>query len=81
MRFVCKELIVTCPNLVIIHLNKRKGGTQNRVPGKIKRREVDLDPQVSPEEIMSKEVELGCESWTSFALDCSSTAVQWTLSL
>ena len=46
-----------------------------------KRREVELDPQVSPEEIMSKEVELGCESWTSFASSCSSTAVQWTLSL
>ena len=39
----------------------------NRVPGEIKRREVELDPQVSPEEIMSREVELGCESWTSFA--------------
>ena len=26
------------------------------------RREVELDPQVSPEEIMSREVELGCES-------------------
>ena len=26
-----------------------------------------LDLQVSPEEIMSREVELGCESWTSFA--------------
>ena len=33
-----------------------------RVPGKIKRREVELDPQVSPEEIMSREVELGCKS-------------------
>ena len=33
----------------------------------IKRREVELDLQVSPEEIMSREVELGCESWTSFA--------------
>ena len=33
------------------------------VPGEIKRREVELDPQVSPEEIMSREVELGCESW------------------
>jgi len=32
------------------------------VPGEIKRREVELDPQVSPEEIMSREVELGCES-------------------
>ena len=39
-----------------------------RVPGEIKRREVELDPQVSPEEIMSREVELGCESWNSFAL-------------
>ena len=36
---------------------------------------------LSPEEIMSREVELGCESWTSFASGCSSTAVQWTLSL
>ena len=52
-----------------------------RVPGEIKRREVELDPQVSPEEIMSREVELGCESWTSFASSCSSTAVQQTLSL
>ena len=38
-------------------------------------REVELDPQVSPE------VELGCESWTSFASGCSSTAVQRTLFL
>ena len=37
-------------------------------PGETKRREVELDPQVSPEEIMSREVELGCESWTSFLL-------------
>ena len=41
-------------------------------------REVELDLQVSPEEIMSSEVELGCESWTSFASSCSSTAVQRT---
>ena len=27
-----------------------------------------LDPQVSPEEVKSREVELGSESWTSFAL-------------
>ena len=26
------------------------------------------DPQVSPEEFMSREVELGCESWTSSLL-------------
>ena len=36
----------------------------HRVPGEIKRREVELDPQVSPEEIKSREVEQGCESWT-----------------
>ena len=36
-------------------------------PGEINRREVELDPQVSPENIMSREVELGLESWTSFA--------------
>ena len=55
--------------------------TTHRVPDEIKRRKVELDPQVSPEEIMSREVELGCESWTSFASGCSSTAVQLTLSL
>ena len=32
---------------------------QYQSPGKIKRREVVLDPQVSPEEIKSREVELG----------------------
>ena len=31
------------------------------VPGEIKRREEVLDPHVSPEEIMSREEELGCE--------------------
>ena len=51
------------------------------VAGKIKRREVELDPQVSPAEIMSRELELGCESWTSFASSYSSTAVQQTLSM
>ena len=55
--------------------------TTHRVPGEIKRREVELDPQVSPEEIKRREMELGCESWTSFASGCSSTAVQLTLSL
>ena len=42
---------------------------------------MELDPQVSPEEIMSREVELGCESWTSFASSCSSTAVQMDIVL
>ena len=36
-------------------------------PGEIKRRVAVLDPQLSPEEIKSREVELGSESWTSFA--------------
>ena len=36
-------------------------------PGEIKRSEVVLDPQVSSEEVKSREVELGSESWTSFA--------------
>ena len=45
---------------------------QKRVPDEIKSMEVDWT--LSPEEIMSKEVELGCESWTSFASGCSSTA-------
>ena len=36
-------------------------------PGEIKRREVVLVPQVSPEVIKSREVELGSESWTSLA--------------
>ena len=45
---------------------------------------MELDLQVSPQEIMSRELELGCESWTSFGSSCSScssTAVQRTLSL
>ena len=42
---------------------------------------MELDLLVSPGDIMSREVELGCESWTSFASNCSSTAVQRTLSL
>ena len=42
---------------------------------------MELDPQASSEEIMSREVELGCESWTLFASSCYSTAVQRTLSL
>ena len=42
---------------------------------------MELDLQISLEEIMSREVELGSESWTSFASSCCSTAVQRTLSL
>ena len=36
-------------------------------PGEIKRRQMVLDPEVSPEETKSREVELGSESWISFA--------------
>ena len=36
-------------------------------PGETKRREVVLDLQGSSEEIKSREVEPGSESWTSFA--------------
>ena len=36
---------------------------------------MELDLQVSPEEIVSREVELGCESWTAFISSCLSTAV------
>ena len=35
---------------------------QNQIPGEIKRREVVLDPQESPEEVKSRDVELGSES-------------------
>ena len=35
-------------------------------PGEVKMREVVLDPQFSPEEIKSMEVEVGSERWTSF---------------
>ena len=37
-------------------------------PGKIKRREVALDPQESPGEIKSRDVELDSESWTCLLL-------------
>ena len=50
-------------------------------PGEIKRREVVLDPQESPEEIKSSEVELGSESWTVFCFSCSAKAVLRTLPL
>ena len=54
-------------SVLLMHIIKRR---------EVKRREVELDLQVSPEEIMSRGVELGCKSWISFALGCSSTAVQ-----
>ena len=49
-------------------MNGDRRTTSWRDPGEIKRREVVLDPQVSPEEIMSREMDLGYESLTSFLL-------------
>ena len=66
------------------HLTHTRFQARSKDKEILKRREVELDPQVSPEEIMSREVELGCESWTFFASSCpscSSTAVQRTLFL
>ena len=40
---------------------------------------MELGPQVSPEEIMSREVELGCESWISFELFLNSSATDIVL--
>ena len=65
---------------------KQKQNERTLLP-KVQARSKDLEEgggaglQVSPEEIMSREVELGCERWTSSASGCSSTAVQRTLSL
>ena len=42
--------------LIAAHLTGFQARSKDQ---KIKRREVELDPQVSPEEIMSREVELG----------------------
>ena len=40
----------------------RLDATDKEGSRRIKRREVELDPQVSLEEITSRDVELGCES-------------------
>ena len=47
-------------------------------PGEINRSEVVLDPQVSPEEIKSRKVELSSETWTfflQFLLNSSATDI------
>ena len=69
------------PNVFAITTTTGYNTSCTGVPGEVKRREVELDPQASPEEIVSMEVELGCESWTSFVSGWSSTAVRRTLSL
>ena len=48
-------------------------------PDEVRRGEVELDPQESPGEIKSWEVELGSESWTTFCFSCSSTVALLTL--
>ena len=50
-------------------------------PGGIKRKEVVLDPQVSPQEIKSREVELGSKKLDLVRFSCYSTAVLRTLFL
>ena len=47
---------------------------EHRVPDEIKRREVELDPQVSSEEIMSREVELRKLDFFRFRLLLNSSA-------
>ena len=51
----------------------------HRVPGEIKRREVELDPQVSSEEIMSREVELRKLDFFRFRLLLNSSATDLVL--
>ena len=74
---------VTAPTMLCRIKNPATAGTRPQARSKDQEEEGGggLDLQVSPEEIMSREVELGCESWTSFASSCSSTAMQRTLSL
>ena len=50
-------------------------------PEEIKSREVVLDPQERPGDIKSREMELGSESWTTLCFSCSSTVALRTLSL
>ena len=50
--------VLVSPSLTVLNVVSVDVNQLNRVPGEIKRREVELDPQASPEEIMSREVEL-----------------------
>ena len=50
-------------------------------PGEIKRMEVVLDPQVSPEEIKSRKAELGLRVGDFFCFSCFPNAQLGTLSL
>ena len=52
---------------------------EHRVPDEIKRREVELDPQVSSEEITSREVELRKLDFFRFRLLLNSSATDIVL--
>ena len=55
------------------------GGYIHMVPGEVKRREVELDPQISPEEIMSREVELQKLDFLRFGWFLNSSATDIVL--
>ena len=67
---------ISC-SVVCIKTAYASAGWYTQGSEEIMSREVELDPQVSPEGIMNREVELGCD----FASGCYSTAVQRTMSL
>ena len=48
--------VLVSPSLIVFNMDCVDVNQHNRVPGETMRREVELDPQVSPEEIMSREV-------------------------
>ena len=81
-------LVTTCPQYVSWHLRTLSINSSSPPRPQGSRRDQEIleeggGAQVSPEEIMSREVELGWASWTSFASSCpscSSTVVQRTLS-
>ena len=81
---MCRRL---CVIIIIVGVCVQNAVCHSEGPGEMKRREVVLELVVSPEEIMSREVELGCERWPFFffflllASSCYSTAAQRTLSL
>ena len=65
LAFFCRQYSHFYTFYLLLSVSSTSSFTQSQ--GEIKRREVVLGPQVSPEESKSREVELGSESWTSFA--------------
>ena len=70
-----------CGGAGIVKIGHLRDPLTCRVPGEIRKRKVELDPQVSPEDVM----EQGRRSWAAkldfFRFGSYSTAVQRTLSL